>query len=99
MTPVLLFSIFAIVWAVVVVTRARRRFGVDGQALAYGLVAAVVSAATVLLVGFLVGRGPAALGWVLLPAVVVVVATVLAERRRSTVLRSRRRTEEPAHGA
>ena len=99
MTPVLLFSVLAVAWALYAVPAARKRFKLDHQALTLGLVAAVASAATMVVVGLLVGGSPGSFWWVLVPVLVVLLATVMAERRRSTVLRARRRTQEPAHGA
>ena len=97
MTPVLLFSVAAIAWALYTVPAARKRFRLDSQALTFGLLAAVASVATLFVVGLLVGSSSTSFWWVLLPFAVVLLATVLAERRRSVVVRSRRETGQPAH--
>lgn len=97
MTPVLLFSVLAVAWALYAIPAARKRFKLDRQALTLGLVAAVASAATMVVVGLLVGGSPGSFWWVLVPVAIVLVATVLAERRRATALRSQRKTAQPAH--
>lgn len=98
MTPTILFSFLAIAWALYAVPWGLKRYRGDGRALTFGMVAAFGSVAGFVLVGVLVGAAPTAMWWVLPLVAAVLVATVLAERRRSVVLRSRPKTEEPAHG-